>query len=244
MTCKKENARPKSAAEYKLTLTDLHGHELCAVNGSLTHCLSIMGDTVYCFRMADLPDSYHKVRRELIRGGGAYSRFFLGVDGPVELRVIDCSLIPCRPVETAPPLSGGAIAAQNDRIASEVVWQNPAVLSGFSAPAPVPQPTPLEILIENDKRAIEVPLTIGQMSDDQLCDYLKTGSPQFGLVRNQHPLECTCIDCRPSDTCCERCGAVAELDAHLCCAHCVSMLGEAARSRSVGAKLSARLANR
>lgn len=180
---------------YSFTLTALDGEELFSYGGSLRHGLSIMAESSDCGDI--VADNYHKIYRELRRTGGAYSSYYPTSGAPLLLTIVDCALLPARCSEAA-PLSGGAIAEQNDRISREVIWQNPETLSSFAVtPIAVLEPTPLEILIENEKKAIEVPLTFQEMSSAQQWQYVQTGKPQLGPKSNIHPKECTCTDCTP-----------------------------------------------
>lgn len=86
-------ARAKSTASYLLTVTNVHGERIFSVNGSLLHVLEVFAETNYSCE----PDNYHRIRRELVATGGAYSRYYrtLHADAlPVQLTIIAETLLP------------------------------------------------------------------------------------------------------------------------------------------------------
>lgn len=80
---------------YKMYLKTVSGDELERVTGSLSHICDYLGEHLYG-RIEGLFQSYHTIRRELLRAGGAYSCFYSCGAGlpPVQLLIIQESYIP------------------------------------------------------------------------------------------------------------------------------------------------------
>jgi hypothetical protein len=113
-----DNMKGQKQETYKLTLSYATGEEvLTTEGGTLLAVLQYMNERAYCFKHGEV-DSYHRIRRELLASGGAYSRFFPSVDGmPVQLLIIAESLLPApAPVYYEPVAPRGPLLPSVQRV--------------------------------------------------------------------------------------------------------------------------------
>jgi hypothetical protein len=95
-----DNMKGQKQADYRMTLTTIAGRELAHSVGSLRYICEQLGEHHYQ-HIDGYFDSYHKIRRELLRAGGAYSCVYPCAGfSPLVLSIVLVSLLPAPAPET------------------------------------------------------------------------------------------------------------------------------------------------
>lgn len=163
---------------YALRITYITSHQSDSVysfGGSLRRVLDLVGDA--CYELAEPLESYHTVRRELLRTAGAYAKVAAGRHGLLLVTIIEQSLLEKETSDLVPAdyVSPHTAIQAADLAADSVVYSHPSRYSGFaSSPsqlAPVVEPTPLDILIAQA---------------EEVKEYLASNPAPVVDVANQH----------------------------------------------------------
>jgi hypothetical protein len=95
-----DTMKGQKQADYEMTLTTIAGRELAHSVGSLRYICEQLGEHYYQ-QIDGYFESYHKIRRELLRAGGAYSCVYPCAGcSPVVLTIVLKSLLPAPAPET------------------------------------------------------------------------------------------------------------------------------------------------